>query len=51
MVKVSLDDVEDAFQEPEDRMLEIKVMDTGKGISEEYIRTGLFNRMSRFHFA
>lgn len=47
VVKLSLDP-SDCTQEPlaEERVLEIKVRDTGKGISSEYLRTSLFNRMS-----
>lgn len=47
VVKLSLDP-SDVTQEPlaEERVLEIKVTDTGKGISSEYLRTSLFNRMS-----
>lgn len=46
VVKLSLDP-SDGTQDPasEERTLEIRVTDTGKGISSEYIRTRLFNRM------
>lgn len=44
VVKLGLDPG-DGIQEPatEERTLEIKVTDTGKGISSEYLRTRLFN--------
>ncbi len=47
VVRLSLDP-SDGTQESaaEERTLEIKVTDTGKGISNEFIRTRLFNRMS-----
>lgn len=47
VVRLSLDPSE-GTQDPtaEERTLEIKVTDTGKGISSEYIRTRLFSRMS-----
>lgn len=32
--------------EDTERMLEIRVIDTGKGISSEYLRTSLYNRGS-----
>lgn len=47
VVRLSLDPSE-GTQDPaaEERILEIKITDTGKGISSEYIRTRLFNRMA-----
>ena len=45
VVKLSLDEPTDTREDPtEERMLEIKITDTGKGISSEYLRTRLFNR-------
>ena len=47
VVKVGLEDVEDVgFHGGESRVLEIRISDTGKGISSEYLRTSLFNRES-----
>ena len=47
LVQLSLEPVEPAVDIADDsvqqRMLQIKVTDTGKGISKEYIRTSLFN--------
>ena len=46
VVKLSLDESPNTVDDPaEERMLEIRVTDTGKGISSEYLRTSLFNRM------
>ena len=44
VVKLALDFSRDSGMENEERMLEIKVTDTGKGISSEYLRTSLYNR-------
>lgn len=45
VVKVSLHDVENTVHDgTETRTLELKITDTGKGISSEYLRTSLFNR-------
>lgn len=45
VVKLSLDELPNAVEDPaEERMLEIRITDTGKGISSEYLRTSLFNR-------
>lgn len=44
VVKLALDSSRDSGMENEERMLEIKVTDTGKGISSEYLRTSLYNR-------
>ncbi|CAD6578204.1 MAG: hypothetical protein ASARMPRED_008641 [Alectoria sarmentosa] len=43
VVKLALDSSRDSGMENEERMLEIKVTDTGKGISSEYLRTSLYN--------
>ena len=45
VVKVALDSQTSSGLEDNERMLEIKVTDTGKGISPQYLRTSLFNRM------
>ena len=46
VVKLSLDESPNTVDDPaEERMLEIRVTDTGKGISSEYLRTSLFSRM------
>ena len=46
VVKLSLDESPNTVDDPaEERILEIRVTDTGKGISSEYLRTSLFNRM------
>lgn len=46
MVKLSLDPLDDDLDRTVDeRILEFRVIDTGKGISSEYLRTSLFNRM------
>jgi signal transduction histidine kinase len=47
VIRLSLDPSEGAQESAaEERTLEITVTDTGKGISSEFIRTRLFNRMS-----
>ena len=47
VVKLSLDESPNTVDDPaEERTLEIRVTDTGKGISSEYLRTSLFNRRS-----
>ena len=47
VVKLSLDESPNTVEDPaEERVLEIRVTDTGKGISSEYLRTSLFNRKS-----
>lgn len=47
VVKLSLDESPNNVEDPaEERTLEIRVTDTGKGISSEYLRTSLFNRKS-----
>jgi len=35
-------------ESPHEKVLVMKVVDTGKGISREYLRTSLFNRKSTF---
>ncbi len=49
VVKLALDELaEDAgAEEANERMLEVKITDTGKGISSEYLRTSLYTRMLR----
>ena len=50
IVKLSLDEPPNTVDDPaEERTLEIKVTDTGKGISSEYLRTSLFNRRYPTH--
>ena len=50
VVKLSLDESPNTDEDPADeRMLEIRVTDTGKGISSEYLRTSLFNRKTLIH--
>ena len=44
VVKLALDPSNDDVTESTERMLEIRVSDTGKGISSEYLRTCLYNR-------
>lgn len=45
VVKLCLDASPNTVDDPaEERTLEIRVTDTGKGISSEYLRTSLFNR-------
>lgn len=44
VVKLALDPLNNDVMEDTERMLEIKVTDTGKGISSEYLRTSLYNR-------
>ena len=47
VVKLCLDESPNTIDDPaEERTLEIRVTDTGKGISSEYLRTSLFNRRS-----
>ena len=47
VVKLSLDESLNNAEDPaEERTLQIRVTDTGKGISSEYLRTSLFNRKS-----
>ena len=43
-VKLALDPLSNRLLEDTERMLEISVIDTGKGISSEYLRTSLYNR-------
>ena len=43
VVKLAIDPPNNSVIDTE-RMLEITVMDTGKGISSEYLRTSLYNR-------
>lgn len=50
MVKLSLIDCDEIDADPTPRMLEIKIEDTGKGISADYLRTRLYTRSSRNHF-
>lgn len=50
MVKLSLGGSEKAGADSTPRMLEIKIEDTGKGISAEYLRTRLYTRLSCAHF-
>lgn len=50
MVKLSLVDCDETDADPTPRMLEIKIEDTGKGISADYLRTRLYTRSSRTHF-
>ena len=44
VVRLALDASNNGVTEDTERMLEIRVIDTGKGISSEYLRTSLFNR-------
>ena len=44
VVKLALCPSTYAVMEDTERMLEIRVTDTGKGISSEYLRTSLYNR-------
>lgn len=44
VVRLALDALNNGVTEDTERMLEIRVIDTGKGISSEYLRTSLFNR-------
>lgn len=45
IITLSLDESLNNNEDPmEERILEIKITDTGKGISSEYLRTSLFNR-------
>lgn len=44
VVKLALDPSNNDAMEDTERILEIKVTDTGKGISSEYLRTSLYNR-------
>lgn len=48
IVKLALDElaVDAEAEEKNERILEIKITDTGKGISSEYLRTRLYTRMS-----
>ena len=46
IVKLALDPSNNGVGEDKERMLELKVTDTGKGISSEYLRTSLYNRKS-----
>ena len=43
-VSLALDPSNNGVMEDAERILEIKVKDTGKGISPEYLRTSLYNR-------
>ena len=43
-VKLAIDHSSNDALEDTERMLEIRVIDTGKGISSEYLRTSLYNR-------
>ena len=51
VVKIALDslDSDAGMEEENERMLEIKITDTGKGISSKYLRTSLYTRMSHFY--
>ena len=50
VVKLSLDEPPNTVEDPaEERILEIRITDTGKGITSEYLRTSLFNRKSPAH--
>lgn len=44
IVKLALSPLNNDVTEDTERMLEIIVTDTGKGISSEYLRTSLYNR-------
>lgn len=44
VVKLALSPSNHDAMEDTERILEIKVMDTGRGISSEYLRTSLYNR-------
>ena len=48
IVKVALDELPNdaGAEEKNERILEIKIADTGKGISSDYLRTSLYTRMS-----
>lgn len=50
MVKLSLTGCDEIDADPTPRMLEIKIEDTGKGISADYLRTRLYTRSSLTHF-
>lgn len=50
LVGLSLSDSDKTDADPTLRMLEIKVEDTGKGISAEYLRTRLYTRLSYTQF-
>ena len=50
MVKLSLSGTDETGADSTPRMLEIKIEDTGKGISAEYLRTRLYTRLSCAHF-
>ena len=47
IVKLALDPLDNGVVEGTERTLEIKVIDSGKGISSEYLRTSLYNRESK----
>lgn len=49
VVKLALDELAEnaGAEEANERMLEVKITDTGKGISSEYLRTSLYTRMLR----
>lgn len=44
VVKLALDPLDNGAMEDTERMLEIRVIDSGKGISPEYLRTSLYTR-------
>lgn len=44
VVRLALDALNNGVMEDTERVLEIRVIDTGKGISSEYLRTSLFTR-------
>lgn len=48
VVKLALDELatDARVEDKNERTLEIKITDTGKGISSEYLRTSLYTRMS-----
>lgn len=46
VVKLALDPSHNGVMEDTERMLEIRVIDTGKGISPDYLKTSLYNRES-----
>ncbi len=51
IVKLALDElaIDAGAEEKNERMLEVKITDTGKGISSEYLRTSLYTRMSSLY--
>ena len=50
VVKLALDPSRNGVMEDTERMLEIRVTDTGKGISPDYLKTSLYNRESLSYY-